>query len=158
MSHAAVTVADRGPGSIRHISPNTSPVSSLPTTLALSPRPTVTSTVPLTMKNAVSPSSPSAMIVSPALNATFCMNASTGGFEPGDAGYIRSGGLAARRFQRSRIGAGSAWLSSQDRLSPGPRARYSSNRSLVPAGFSGAIEASGFCAATPASRNRLTIG
>jgi hypothetical protein len=44
------------------------------------------------------------------------------------------------------------------RLLPRTEAFYSSNRSLVPAGFSGAIEASGICAALPWSRNRLTIG
>ena len=35
---------------------------------------------------------------------------------------------------------------------------YSSNRSLVPVDFEGAIEASGPCALRPWSRNRLTIG
>ena len=35
---------------------------------------------------------------------------------------------------------------------------YSSNRSLVPADFFGAIEASGACAGSPGSRKRLTIG
>src|SRR5271166_1660694 len=47
----------------------------VPMSLALAPM--LTSTDPLTMKKAVSPSSPSAMIVSPALNDTDCMNASS---------------------------------------------------------------------------------
>ena len=38
------------------------------------------------------------------------------------------------------------------------RPRYSSNRSLSPTDFKGAIEASGPCAARPWSRKRLTIG
>jgi hypothetical protein len=49
------------------------------------------------------------------------------------------------------------------RPSPSPARRtfallYSSNRSLVPVDFAGAIEASGVCAALPWSRKRLTIG
>src|SRR5215468_6770362 len=69
----ALTVADRGPGSIRHISPNTSPAPSVPTVLAFASGPTVTSAEPETRRNAVSPSSPSEMIVSPALNLTVCI-------------------------------------------------------------------------------------
>src|SRR5271156_5928892 len=42
----------------------------------VSGRPMITSTDPLTMKNALSPSSPSEMMVSPALNAMACMNLS----------------------------------------------------------------------------------
>ena len=38
------------------------------------------------------------------------------------------------------------------------RPLYSSNRSLVPVDFEGAIEASGPCAFSPWSRKRLTIG
>src|SRR6202521_2395084 len=71
-----MTVADRGPGSIRHISAKTSPAWNVPTILALAPWPIITSTEPLTMKNAVSPSSPSEMMVSLALNAMACMNLS----------------------------------------------------------------------------------
>ncbi len=44
----------------------------------------------------------------------------------------------------------------------GPLARrrgpYSSNRSLVPTDFRGAIDASGFCASRPGSRKRFTMG
>ena len=76
MSVVALTVADRGPGSISDISPNTSPAVSAPMHFACAPWPTMTSTDPETMKKAVLPSSPSKMIVSPALNATACMKIS----------------------------------------------------------------------------------
>src|SRR5439155_26517278 len=70
----ALTDADRGPGSIRHISPNTSPALSVATVLAFASRPTLISTEPETMRNAVLPSSPSEIIVSPALRLTVCID------------------------------------------------------------------------------------
>ena len=65
-------MADRGPGSIRLISPNTSPAFSVPRLFAVAPLPTLTSTEPETMRNAVSPASPCESIVSPELNLTVC--------------------------------------------------------------------------------------
>jgi hypothetical protein len=59
----------------------------------------------------------------------------------------------AKQGTRSRLAHQSRLLKQRTGSSP-----YSSNRSLVPTGFSGAIEASGICAALPWSRKRLTIG
>src|SRR5438309_1734956 len=74
VSVTAFTVADRGAGSIRHISPKTSPGPSVPTVLAFALLPTLISTEPETIRNAVFPSSPSEIIVSPAPNLTVCID------------------------------------------------------------------------------------
>src|SRR5271156_4948537 len=113
-------VADRGPGSIRHISPKTSPACSVPTILALAPRPMITSTEPLTMKNAVSPSSPSEMMVSPALNAMACMNLSASLDRslpppPGDDGGADLQGRHATRY---------TYLSRDTEVDCAPRLRH----------------------------------
>ena len=59
VSATALTVADRGPGSIRLISPKTSPALRVSTVLAAAPAPMLTSTEPAMMRKAVSPASPS---------------------------------------------------------------------------------------------------
>src|SRR5689334_1130238 len=73
VSVTALTVADRGPGSMRLISPNTLPAPSVPTLLALAASPMLTSTEPAFMRKAVLPASPSERIVSPALNLMVCI-------------------------------------------------------------------------------------
>src|SRR4051794_6631330 len=81
-SVTALTVADRGLGSIRHISPNTSPGPSVPIVLAFALPPMLISTEPETIRNAVFPSSPSAIIVSPAPNFTVCIDVLEGSRQP----------------------------------------------------------------------------
>ena len=69
----AFTVAERGPRSIRLISPKTSPAAKVPTLFASAPVPMLTSTEPEMIRKAVSPASSCVMIVSPALNSTVCI-------------------------------------------------------------------------------------
>src|SRR4030095_5368681 len=101
----ALTVADRGPGSIRHISPNTSPGPSVLTVLAFASLPTLTSTEPEPIRNACLRASPSEIIVSRALNWTVCIDVTS---KTADNSFMAVGGMIGQQAlleYRAGIGA-----------------------------------------------------